>query len=250
MCCVQTQYRDPYGIVLVQTDNPESEAMAEGTANRRGSDKLPSVATVERSIAAKMYFEQYFDRLRGSGVTGRLKRRALLESELDAMPVSDTEKRQIRKDWMGRESAHMRLLRDRISVSDFDILKTLGHGAFGIVKLVRERATGEIYAMKMLKKSVMLKRRQESHVRAERDLLCEAAEFAEWIVQLFYTFQDSEHLYFILEFMPGGDLLGLLIKKDIFDEQFAKFYAAQMVLCIEEAHKLGMIHRDIKVRPS
>jgi len=222
--------------------------MADDASRRQSgqSDKLPSVATVERSIAAKMFFEQYFDRLNKSGVTGRLKRRALLETELEGMPVSDTEKRAIRRDWMTQESAHMRLLRDKVSIDDFDMLRTLGHGAFGVVKLVREKSTGEIYAMKILRKSVMLRRRQESHVRAERDLLCEASQFAEWIVQLYYTFQDNDHLYFVLEFMPGGDLLGLLIKKDIFEESFAKYYAAQMVLCIEEAHKLGMVHRDIK----
>lgn len=203
--------------------------------------KQISLATVERSIAAKMFFEQYFDRLNKAGMSGRLKRRAMLEAELDSLGVPDAEKRQIRKDWIVRETDHMRLSRDRITLSDFEMLKTLGHGAFGVVKLVREKATGEIFAMKILKKSIMLKRRQESHVRAERDLLCEAAEIADWIVQLYYTFQDDDHLYFVMEYMSGGDLLGLLIKKDIFEEEFAKFYAAEMILCIEEAHKLGMV---------
>ena len=201
---------------------------------------------MEKSIAAKMFFEQYFDRINKAGISGRMKRRAVLESELDTMPASDSEKRQIRKDWMHKETEHMRLMRDKITLSDFELLKIIGHGAFGKIKLVREKSTGEIYALKILKKSLMLKRKQESHVRAERDLLSQAAEYADWIVQLFYTFQDSDFLYFVLEYMPGGDLLGLLIKKDIFEENFARHYAAEMVLCIEEAHSLGMIHRDIK----
>jgi len=75
----------------------------------------------------------------------------------------------------------------------------------------------------------MIKRHQEMHVRAERDLLSEAAFNSKWIIQLMYSFQDDDYLYFVLEFMAGGDLLSLLIKMDIFAEDFAKFYSAEMV---------------------
>jgi len=78
----------------------------------------------------------------------------------------------------------------------------------------------------------MIKRHQEMHVRAERDLLSEAAFNSNWIIQLMYTFQDDDYLYFVLEFMGGGDLLSLLIKMDIFPEDFAKFYSAEMVFII------------------
>lgn len=95
--------------------------------------------------------------------------------------------------------------------------------------MVREKATGEVYAAKILRKSDMIKRHQEMHVRAERDLLSEAAFNCNWIIQLMYSFQDDDYLYFVLEFMAGGDLLSLLIKMDIFNEDFAKFYSAEMV---------------------
>jgi len=75
----------------------------------------------------------------------------------------------------------------------------------------------------------MIKRHQEMHVRAERDLLSVAAFNAKWIIQLMYSFQDDDYLYFVLEFMGGGDLLTLLIQMDIFPEDFAKFYSAEMV---------------------
>lgn len=116
-----------------------------------------------------------------------------------------------------------------------------------MVRLVREKATGEIMAMKSLTKQVTIERGQEGHVKSERSLLSTASELGDWIVRLFYSFQDKHFLYFVLEYMPGGDLLGLLIKKDIFEESFARFYMAEIVLAIEEVHKMGMIHRDIKV---
>ncbi|KAJ3146454.1 hypothetical protein HDU86_008506 [Geranomyces michiganensis] len=207
-----------------------------------------SRATVERSVAAKIYFEQYFDRVYKSGPTARAKRRLQLESELAGMTsLTEVEKRAVRQDWLSRESERMRRTREKISVADFDTVRTLGHGAFGLVRLVRHRASKEVFAMKILRKADTIKKGQESHVRAERDLLSDAAaESANWVVRLVYTFQDTDYLYFVMEYMPGGDLLSLLIKLDVFEEEFAKHYVAEMILAIEEVHKLGVIHRDIK----
>ncbi len=101
--------------------------------------------------------------------------------------------------------------------------------------------------MKTLTKQVTIERGQESHVKTERSLLSVASELGDWIVRLHYSFQDKHFLYFVLDYMPGGDLLGLLIKKDIFPEDFARYYFAEIILAIEEVHKMGMIHRDIKV---
>ena len=101
--------------------------------------------------------------------------------------------------------------------------------------------------MKMLAKTTTIERGQENHVKSERSLLSLASELSDWVVRLHYSFQDRDFLYFALDYMPGGDLLGLLIKMDIFPENFARFYFAEMVMAIEEVHKLGMIHRDIKV---
>lgn len=228
----------PNGVI----DNAQS-FISTGDTSRRESSAGPrssvSRATVERSVAAKIYFEQYFDRLYKSGPTARAKRRLQLEAELAKMTLTEGEKRGVRQEWLLKESERMRRMREKITVTDFESLKTIGHGAFGVVKLVRQKSTGEVYAMKILKKSEALKRNQESHVRAERDLLSEAAECANWVVKLVYSFQDDEFLYFVMEYMPGGDLLSLLIKLDIFDEDFAKHYAAEMILAIEEVHKLG-----------
>ncbi|KAJ6830241.1 serine/threonine-protein kinase 38 isoform X1 [Iris pallida] len=98
--------------------------------------------------------------------------------------------------------------------------------------------------MKKLKKSEMLSRGQVEHVRAERNLLAEVASHC--IVKLYYSFQDAEYLYLIMEYLPGGDMMTLLIREDTLTESVARFYVAQSVLAIESIHKHNYIHRDIK----
>lgn len=82
---------------------------------------------------------------------------------------------------------------------------------------------------------------QLAHVKAERDVLAESD--SPWVVQLYFSFQDSQFLYLIMEFLPGGDLMTMLIKYDIFSEPVTRFYIAECVLAIEAIHKLGFIHR-------
>ena len=173
------------------------------------------------------------------GFLGKNYRRQQLEAEI-AQATSTFETLVIKERWLQNEKDRMRYFRsEKPAISDFEILKTLGHGGFGIVKLIREKKTDQIYAMKMVPKAETIKRKHEAHILAERDLLSEASELTEWIVKLIYSFQDNEYLYFVMEYMPGGDLLTLLIKQDVFVEDFAKRYAAEMVLAIEEVHKLG-----------
>jgi protein-serine/threonine kinase len=66
------------------------------------------------------------------------------------------------------------------------------------------------------------------------------------VVPLISSFQDINNLYLVMDYMPGGDFLGLLIRDNVLSEAVSKFYIAEMILCIEEAHSLRWIHRDIK----
>lgn len=98
--------------------------------------------------------------------------------------------------------------------------------------------------MKKMKKSEMLYKNQVAHVKAERDVLVRAQN--EWIVQLKYSFQDEKHLYLIMEFLAGGDLMTLLMRKDILTEEESRFYIAETIMSIEIVHALNYIHRDLK----
>ncbi|KAJ6988680.1 kinase AGC-NDR family [Populus alba x Populus x berolinensis] len=98
--------------------------------------------------------------------------------------------------------------------------------------------------MKKLKKSEMLRRGQVEHVKAERNLLAEVD--SNCIVKLYCSFQDEEYLYLIMEYLPGGDMMTLLMRKDTLTEDEARFYVGETVLAIESIHKHNYIHRDIK----
>jgi serine/threonine protein kinase len=103
----------------------------------------------------------------------------------------------------------------------------------------------EVYAMKVIRKAEMIRNCQEGHVRAERDFLV-ASEASRWVVPLIASFQDVNNLYLVMDYMVGGDFLGLLIRKDTLREDWARFYVAEMIMCIEETHRHCWIHRDVK----
>jgi protein-serine/threonine kinase len=107
------------------------------------------------------------------------------------------------------------------------------------------RLKHEVYAMKVIRKSKMLRNSQEGHLRAERDFLVASAN-SRWVVPLVASFQDYNNLYLVMEYMVGGDFLGLLLREDVLPEWAAIWYIAEMILCIEEAHKMKWIHRDVK----
>ena len=98
--------------------------------------------------------------------------------------------------------------------------------------------------MKVLRKREMVEKDQLAHVRAERDILVEADH--QWVVKMFFSFQDPLNLYLVMEFLPGGDLMTLLMKEDTLTEDAAQFYVVETALAIEYIHSLGFIHRDIK----
>ncbi|OCT46415.1 protein kinase [Cladophialophora carrionii] len=172
-----------------------------------------------------------------------------------------------------------------INPGGFNTISVLGKGSFGIVRLVKGpgskdeagategKLTGklpankpsrpnlkssflskrrssaqpkmEVFAMKVIRKSDMIRNSQEGHLRAERDFLV-AAEGSRWIIPLIAAFQDRRHLYLVMEYCIGGDFLGLLIRKNVLSEDTTKWYVAEMILCVEEAHRMKWIHRDVK----
>lgn len=99
-------------------------------------------------------------------------------------------------------------------------------------------------ALKKLLKEEMHKKNQIIHVRTEKAFLQEAEN--PFVVDLISSFQDTKYLYLEMDFLIGGDLMSQLIKKEIFSEQEAKFYCAELILAIEYVHSKNCIHRDIK----
>ncbi|KAF3930422.1 Phototropin-2 [Dactylellina cionopaga] len=200
--------------------------------------------TRERATATKLKVELFYKQNVQHALERNQRRNELEKTLQNEVGMSEGRKNLQRGNFGSQESNFLRLRRTRMNAEDFHTIKVIGKGAFGEVRLVQKKDNGKIYAMKTLLKSEMFKKDQLAHVKAERDVLAESD--SPWVVNLFYSFQDSIYLYLIMEFLPGGDLMTMLIKYEVFSEDVTRFYMAECVLAIEAVHKLGFIHRDIK----
>ncbi|XP_014818879.1 PREDICTED: citron Rho-interacting kinase isoform X10 [Calidris pugnax] len=131
------------------------------------------------------------------------------------------------------------------SLKDFEVKGVIGCGHFADVKVVREKVTGDVYAMKVMSKESLLAQEHVSFFEEERSILSQST--SPWIPQLQYAFQDKKNLYLVMEYQPGGDLLSLLNRyEDQLDESMVQFYLAELILAIHSVHQMGYVHRDIK----
>nr|XP_057910508.1 citron rho-interacting kinase isoform X2 [Doryrhamphus excisus] len=128
---------------------------------------------------------------------------------------------------------------------DFEVRAVVGRGRFSKVQVVREKITGDVCALKIMDKTIL--RSQENVVFHEEERTILSLNCSPWFPQLFYAFQDEDHVYLAMEYLPGGDLLSLLNRyEDQFDESMAQFYLAELVEAIHAVHQLGYVHRDVK----
>ncbi|XP_035908126.1 rho-associated protein kinase 1 isoform X2 [Anopheles stephensi] len=131
----------------------------------------------------------------------------------------------------------------RMNPNDFTFIKLIGRGSFGKVLLVRQKSTKQVYAMKRLSKYEMITRADTAFFWEERYIMANAN--SDWIVKLHYAFQDAKFLYMVMDFMPGGDIVGLMNVYEI-PEKWALFYTMEVVLALDTIHQMGFIHRDVK----
>jgi serum/glucocorticoid-regulated kinase 2 len=132
-----------------------------------------------------------------------------------------------------------------ICLDDFEILKLLGKGAFGKVLLCQKKDNQKLYAIKVLKKKEIIENDQLEHTKAEKAILQHINH--PFLVGLEYAFQTESKLYFVLEFMQGGELFQHLRKFKRFSENQAKFYAACIILALGHLHNKNYIYRDLKL---
>jgi protein-serine/threonine kinase len=136
-------------------------------------------------------------------------------------------------------------LNKRYSTMDYEYVRKVGHGAFGIVSLVRSKHTGELFALKQIRKDAMHKKNHRERILAEKSLLS-GFTHPEWVVKLYRTFQDQINLYMVMEYLHGGDLMSHLVRLDTFSEDQTRFYMAELIQAVHTVHRMGFIHRDIK----
>lgn len=129
--------------------------------------------------------------------------------------------------------------------NDFTFLKVIGKGSFGKVLLAKHKAEEKFYAIKVLHKAAIRKRNEARHIMSERNVLLKNVTHP-FLVGLHYSFQTSDKLYFVLDYVNGGELFFHLQRERYFPEHRARFYSAEIASAIGYLHGLSIIYRDLK----
>ncbi|KAF0734256.1 AGC protein kinase, variant [Aphanomyces euteiches] len=151
-------------------------------------------------------------------------------------------------DTKSRVTSRSMVISTSMSVTDFDLLSVVGKGAYGKVFLAKKKAgrnAGRVYAMKVLRKDDVFKKKQVEHTKSEQRILKHVEH--PFVVHLRYAFQSDYKLYLVMDYYHGGSLFVHLKKLKSFPEQRARFYAAELVLAIAHLHSLHIMYRDLKL---
>ena len=133
----------------------------------------------------------------------------------------------------------------KMGIKDFKFGEQLGDGSYSSVVLATARDSGKKYAVKVLSKEYLIRQKKVKYVTVEK-LALQKLNGTKGIIKLFFTFQDEASLYFLLEYAPHGDFLGLIKKYGSLNETCARYYASQIIDAVDSLHNIGIIHRDIK----
>ncbi|KAK8854791.1 hypothetical protein IAR55_003530 [Kwoniella newhampshirensis] len=196
-----------------------------------------------KATVAQIYFLDYYFDLLGY-LANRKKRLETFKADTTERRVTGPEYTKELSSYNGRERVLLRKRRTKLRVNQFRIIAQVGQGGYGSVYLARKADTNEVCALKKMRKGTLAKMDEVKHVLVERDIL--TAVKTPWLVRLLYAFQDTEHVYLAMEYVPGGDFRTLLNNSGVLKEEHARFYAAEMFAGVNELHKLGYIHRDLK----
>lgn len=131
------------------------------------------------------------------------------------------------------------------SIRDYDIIKPISKGAYGSVYLARKKLTGDYFAIKVLRKSDMISKNQVTNVKSERAIMMVQSD-KPYVARLFATFQNKDNLFLVMEYLPGGDLAALLKMMGSLPEKWIKQYLCEIIVGVQDMHKNGIIHHDLK----
>jgi serine/threonine protein kinase len=205
-------------------------------------DQDPRLARV-KSEATKRFLTENWEKMFHERQE-RDARAIVFKERLRSSSLSAKERKRETKKFSQTESQLTRFSRVKPSPRDFQKIKVIGRGGSGVIWLVRDRMDSHYYAMKVINKLSIIVNEQADSVKSERNVLSSLDN--PWIVALYCSFQDAENLYLVLEFVQGGDMLSLLSRASLLDEQIARFYIAEIALAIQSVHACGFVHRDIK----
>jgi serine/threonine protein kinase len=220
---------------------PQPDTVAPASASQPPPSS--SRASQVRTEIAKLHLTNYIESLLRDRSECQQRHRQF-RAHLQQENLSRKEKKTLESEFARTESSIKRVKRRALRPDQFIRLKIIGRGAFGEVYQVRDREDHSIYAMKILRKSELIAKNQVLNTLAERDFMTQSNN--PWSVPLVYAFDDLRNLYLVMEFMPGGDVMNLLIKRGILTETETRFIIAETCLAIGAVHLTNFIHRDIK----
>ena len=209
--------------------------------------------TLEMLLKSKKISQRTYDRVKVAKeyIENKYNLKSVLSTKwsnilqkIQNLNINETQKLKIINEINEIEIQKSRKIREKQTIREYESLQIIGRGAFGEVHVCREIKTGKIYAVKKIKKDILIKKNQIIHIRSEQQFMSKVK--SPWIVDLKASFQEDDYLYLVMEFCQGGDFMNLLIKRDILTEDEARFYTAELILAVESIHKLDCIHRDIK----
>lgn len=196
-----------------------------GTEMFQKDGVYPSTAEASMDISTFRLSQQYFF----SHLTGEDSTRRDGEDEGDILDVDGL--------------TELPLPGKDISFDQLNIMKVIGRGSFGCVKLATDKNTGAVYALKMIDKRGVEKKEIQDKAMLERQILASTSH--PMLVTLHQTFKDTNSVYFLMELMQGGDLLGAMERSTfgLLMESEAKFYAANVILALEYLHSFHIAYR-------
>ena len=198
-----------------------------------------SQLTYDKVVISKKYIERKYNMLKLKNIES-----LIIKEKMDKLALPEETKNEIFLEIKKKEKKQMQKKRKKLTIYNYESLYIIGRGGFGEVHVCRNKKTGEIVAIKKIKKDILIQKNQIIHIRDEQDFLSKIK--SPWVVELKASFQEGDYLFLVMEFLQGGDLMNLLIKKHLFNEEQAKFYICEIICAIDSIHELKCIHRDIK----
>ncbi|CCH45344.1 classical protein kinase C [Wickerhamomyces ciferrii] len=184
-----------------------------------------------------------------SQISAKLDPRQSLESDRshDGLATVDTHDSTPRTDKSQSLSQKDKRHRQKVGLDDFNFLAVLGRGNFGKVMLARSYRNKNLCAVKVLKKDMIIENGEIASMNAEKEVFLVAnQEQHPFLINLHCCFQTANRIYFVMEYVPGGDLMWH-VQQATFSQRRAKFYAAEVLLALEHLHKYDIIYRDLKL---